>query len=262
MNFAFRWLKDMSLKSITKTLLRNCGLDVRLVRNIKNHAVRTWEEKQLDMWHPFVGHRDIRTVIDIGANTGQFAAMVHRLCPNAKIYSFEPVPNCFPELERTLSGIPGARAFPLALGDTATKTWMNRSRFTPCSSLLAGTGDLGEDYPDAAVVDKFEVHVVRLDDVLGAEVLEPEILIKLDVQGYEIPAICGGPEIISKAAIVAVEVCFFRRLYENQPLFDEVYSVLRDRGFSYRGNADQMARKLDGRIVEADAIFERDGERQ
>jgi hypothetical protein len=48
------------------------------------------------MWRPFLSHHDIRTVIDIGANTGQFAGLIHRLCPNARILSFEPDSNGSP----------------------------------------------------------------------------------------------------------------------------------------------------------------------
>jgi len=252
---------SINVKRMAKALLRKCGVDVRLVCNLKSHQARTWEEKQCDMWRPFLQHRDIRTVIDVGANTGQFAELIHRLCPSARIYSFEPIPDCFVELEKTLSEIPGSKAIALALGESRGTTRMNRSVFTPCSSLLEGTEYLGEDYPDAAVVDKIEIELARLDDVLRSETLEPDILVKMDVQGYEIPVIRGGEETLAKAALVAVEVCFFRRLYENQPLFADIYCQLVDRGFSYRGNAEQAARKSDRRIVEADAIFERDGQR-
>lgn len=248
----------MNLRHATRQFLAKCGLEVHLRRNVERHAMRTWTEKQFAMWRPFLAHRDIRTVIDVGANEGQFATLAHRLCPNATIVAFEPIPACHPELNRVLAAIPGATLFPVALGDSATRAWMNRSRFTPCSSLLAGTENLGEDYPDAAVIDKMEVQIARLDDILDAEALEPDVLIKLDVQGFEIPVIRGGPRVFSKACIVVTEVCFFRKLYANQPLFDDVYREIYDHGFQYRGNAEQMSRTSDGRIVEADAIFERD----
>jgi FkbM family methyltransferase len=209
------------------------------------------------MWWPFLAHRQVRTVIDVGGNTGQFAQLIHRLCPQARIYSFEPIPDCFRELQKTLEHIPRAMAFPLALGDVAGAAQMNCSAFTPCSSMLSGTKNLSEDYPDAAVVERVEIEVARMDDVFRSMILEPEILIKLDVQGYELSTLKGGAITLAKAALVVVEVCFFRRLYQNQPLFDDIYRALFEMGFSYRGNAEQMARKGDGRIVEADAIFER-----
>lgn len=249
----------MHVKHLAKAVLRKCGLDVRLVRNVEALGRRTWQEKQADMWRPFLGHRRIRTVIDVGANVGHFGELAHRLFPDAAIYCFEPLPDCFRELQTTLKCVPRVKLFPFALGDTTGPLRMNRSAFTPCSSVLSGTELLGEDFPDAAVVDEVEVQVVRLDDVMSSEGLEPDVLVKLDVQGYEIPVISGARNTLAQTAIVAVEVCFFRRLYRGQPLFDETYRALSGMGFSYRGNAGQMAIKSDGRVVEADAIFERDG---
>lgn len=244
-------------RDLAKKLLGKCGLDVRLVKNIRSHEVASWESKQHAMWSPFLAHHEIRTVIDIGANTGQFAGLIHRLCPDARILSLEPVPACLPELNAALAPIPGAKVFPVALGDAPGTVRMNQSVFSPCSSLLPGTSRLGEDYPDAARVQPIDVPVQRLDDTLQGERLEPAILVKLDVQGYEIPVIRGSTDILSRAAVVVVEVCFFRRLYDGQPLFDEIYRTLSNLGFAYMGNAEQHARKADGRIVEADAIFER-----
>ena len=248
----------MSFKRITKTILRRCGLDVRLIRNVNAANTRTWELEQCNRWRAFLQHRSIRTVIDVGANTGQFAKLIHRVCPEAKIYSFEPISDCIPQLEDVLRDVLGSKVFPVALGERNTTTRINRSKFTPCSSLLGGTELLGLDYPDAAVVDEVEVQLARMDDVLKSEVLEPDLLVKFDVQGYEIPAIRGAQAILSQAAIVAIEVCFFRQQYKGQPLFDQIYRTMTDLGFSYRGNADQSPSRRDGRIVEADAIFERE----
>ena len=245
------------IRRLAKTTLNKCGLDVRLVGNIRAHAIASWEAKQYAMWSPFLAHHDIRTVIDVGANTGQFANLIHRLCPTAKILSFEPLPDCHEELSAPLSAIPGSKVFPVALGESAGTVPMNRSRFSPCSSLLPGTERLGEDYPDAAIVEPIDVPLQRLDDVISGEQLDRSILVKLDVQGFEISVIRGARDVLSRAAIVVVEVCFFRKLYNGQPLFDEIYCALTELGFVYMGNAEQHSRKTDGRIVEADAIFER-----
>lgn len=245
------------MRGFAKEVLGKCGLDVKLTRNIRAHESATYAARQQAMWSPFLAHHDIRTVIDVGANTGQFAGLIHRLCHQARILSFEPVPDCLPELNATLASIPGSKAFPIALGEKPGSVRMNHSVFTPCSSLLAGTDRLGEDYPDAALVQSIEVPLERLDDTLSGEQLDPGILVKLDVQGYEVPVIRGATAILNRAAIVVVEVCFFRRLYEGQPLFDDIYGVLKDLGFTYMGNPEQHCRKSDGRIVEADAVFER-----
>ena len=242
--------------SFTKGIFRRLGFDVRLVRNVRAHEVRTWEQTQEKLWRPFVAHHDIRTVIDVGANCGQFARLIHRICPAAKVFSFEPLPACRAELDATLATIPGSKSFPIALGETTGSVEMRQSAFSPCSSLLNGTTHLGDDYPDAAVITPVDVRVERLDNVIRKETIDPGILVKLDVQGYEIPVIRGALETLARAALVVVEVCFFRKLYEGQPLFDDIYQTLRGLGFNYMGSPEQYPQKSDGRIVEADAVFE------
>jgi FkbM family methyltransferase len=246
-----------SSRKLAKQFLGLFGLDVRLLRNVRAHEVRTWEQTQDALWRPFLAHHDVRTVIDVGANTGQFARLIHRVCPAAKVFSFEPLANCRAELDDTLARIPGSKTFPIALGDTTGTVPMRQSAFSPCSSLLNGTNHLGDDYPEAAITSTIDVPLERLDDALKGETLEPGILVKLDVQGYEIPVIRGALQTLGRASLVVVEVCFFRKLYEGQPLFDDVYRTLRDLGFNYMGSPEQYPQKRDGRIVEADAVFER-----
>ena len=60
----------------------------------------------------------IDTVLDIGANNGQFALDIHTRLPKAKIYSFEPLQEAFRELTGNLKTVPGFRAFNIGLGDS------------------------------------------------------------------------------------------------------------------------------------------------
>jgi len=246
------------LKQLLKRALYGLGLDVRLRRNVEAHARREWEDKWCGLWRPFVAHHDIRTILDVGANTGQFARFVHRLCPQARILSFEPLPDCFAQLERTIAAIPHAKAFNVALGDRTGTVTMNRSAFTPCSSLLSGTANLGKDIPAAASISAVTVPLVRLDDILADAGVDDEPLIKTDVQGFELQVIQGGPVAFGRAAVVATEVCLHRPLYQGQPFFDDIYRTLRGLGFTYVGSAEQQASPTDGRITEAGAIFERE----
>ncbi len=47
----------------------------------------------------------------------------------------------------------------------------------------------------------------------------------------------------------------FRTLYEGQPLFDEIYGLLRQMGFKYVENWNQLLSPVDGSVLQADAIF-------
>jgi FkbM family methyltransferase len=240
-----------------KAVARRFGLDIRLVRNINRSNALSWKEKQDQMWTPFLSHLDIRTVIDVGANAGQFAELINRHCPNARIISFEPLESCHEELLSVLGNIPGSQVIKKAAGENPGLSSINESEFSPCSSMLPGSNLLGEDYSNAAITSPVEIEIVRLDDELRIEELARDILVKFDVQGFEIPAMHGAMQLLSQARVVVCEVCFFRKLYQGQPLFHEIYEELRMHGYTYMGNVEQAHRKSDGRIVEADAIFER-----
>ncbi len=61
---------------------------------------------------------DVRTVVDVGANTGQFARQALEWFPRAQIVSFEPVSEAFEELGRLAEESRGrVRAEQVALGE-------------------------------------------------------------------------------------------------------------------------------------------------
>jgi len=52
-------------------------------------------------WDTLLGLRNIpfRTIIDVGANRGQFAERVTVMFPHAQVYCFEPLPGPFADLK-------------------------------------------------------------------------------------------------------------------------------------------------------------------
>ncbi len=60
---------------------------------------------------------NIKTVLDIGANVGQFAKEIREELPNAFIYSFEPLKECFDKLKTMESNDNKFKAFNFAIGD-------------------------------------------------------------------------------------------------------------------------------------------------
>ena len=110
------------------------------------------------------------------------------------------------------------------------------------------------NYPHSAQNEDVKVNLDTLDNVLMDENLEKNILIKIDVQGFEDEVIRGGMQIFKQAKIVVVE-CSFKELYENEPLFDGIYSLLHTIGFKYRGSLKQSVNKEDDSYLQGDCIF-------
>jgi hypothetical protein len=112
------------------------------------------------------------------------------------------------------------------------------------------------NWPQSSLNTEETVRIARLDDVVTDLELPGEILLKIDVQGYEDRVLNGAVRTISRCSLVLLEVSFVT-LYDGQPLFDNIYTMMKNYGFNYCGNLEQYASSVDGRIMFADAIFER-----
>lgn len=234
----------------------------RIARRLINRAVKPWgmELAYTHVLEQGAFRRDwmrslsIRTVVDIGANTGQFATEIRDLQPDAFIFSFEPLPDEHAKLVSRMRGDSRFRAFNCALGDHDSRAVIQRSNYSPSSSMLPMLDLHTATFPHTEQTATVEVDVRRLDSV-GLE-LEPEVLVKMDVQGFEDKVIEGGRLTLARAKYVITEVSF-ARLYEQQPLYEDIYRLLAEMGFNYRGSLFQMPDPRDGRLLQADAFFTR-----
>lgn len=236
-------------------LSRLLKAQAKKVANVFGLEVQRLEKSPL---HNALGLRSlgIRTVIDVGANSGQFARYISSILPEARLLCFEPLTKPFEELKRWAQKRRGAVSpFNTALGDSEGIVEMyEHVDHSPSSSLLHTTNTFHALYPltrrEAAVM----VPIRRLDRIVHeAGVVVPEVLIKLDVQGYEDRVISGGEETFSRARACISEINF-DTLYEGQCGFREVLSLLCRLGYVYAGNLDQTYAQ-NGHVVFADCLF-------
>ena len=211
----------------------------------------------LGLNRPWLLNANIKTVFDIGANTGQFASLIHEVLPEAFIYSFEPLEECYQKLKTKEREITNFKAFNIALGDTDGEIEFYRNEYSPSSSILPMADLHKQNYPFTDKEYLSKVKVARLDDIAKDLVIEGDLLIKMDVQGYEDKVIHGGRLLINRAKILLIETSF-NPLYLGQPLFGDIYECLRD-DFNYMGSLyqSQTISKIDGSILQEDSIFVR-----
>lgn len=144
---------------------------------------------QKELWLKNIG---VKTILDIGANTGQFATSIHQIFPEAMLYSFEPLLNCYEELVTNLKDVSRFQAFNLALGDLSGEVEMYHNKYSPSSSLLNMKELHKDSFPWTQEVQIQKVNIVRLDDLADDLEIYSPMLIKLDVQGFEDKVISGG----------------------------------------------------------------------
>lgn len=123
------------------------------------------------------------------------------------------------------------------------------------SSLLPISAVQADLFPGTAEKGRAEIRVERGDDVLAAVDLPRPLMVKLDVQGFELSALRGLTQTLARADYVYAEISFVE-LYQGQPLADEIIAWLRENHFRLAGIYN-LTLSPEGISVQADALFSR-----
>jgi FkbM family methyltransferase len=209
-----------------------------------------------DVWVWLRSILSIQTVIDIGANTGEYAEFLNGFFRPAAIYAFEPLGSCQTQLQRLTWQIPHLKIFQVALDDHAGEETFWENAYGPSSSLLHVSEIHKQAFPHTERESQSTVKVARLDDVLDVDTLQGDILIKIDVQGVEDRVIRGGRAIFSAAAAVLIELSFVQ-MYEQQPVFDEIDALLRECGLRLAGVKNQIEDPATGQPLFVHCFYRR-----
>jgi FkbM family methyltransferase len=196
----------------------------------------------------------IRTVLDIGANTGQFARTMHALLPDATVYAFEPQADTFGALTASFGGSRKLIALHTAVGDHTGETQFHQSTFAQSSSVLPMTELHKDAFPWAAESVTTRVPISTLDALASGLDLQDGILVKIDVQGFEDRVIKGGGDTLHRARVVMIETAY-EPLYQGEATFETVYRLMTDHGFRFAGNLDQVRNPRTDLPLYADALF-------
>jgi FkbM family methyltransferase len=178
--------------------------------------------------------QNIQTLVDIGANRGQFALVARKCFPNAKIMSFEPLKEPAAIFRRVFNSDPMVVLHELAIGPNDDRMTIHVSHADDSSSLLPITSLQNKLFPGTDEKEIRTIQVKPLDAVLEPKDIEQPALLKLDVQGFERQALEGCKTLITLFSYVYVE-CSFVELYAGQSLAHEVIAFLDDFGFVLSG---------------------------
>ena len=211
-----------------------------------------------DLNQPWLVNLKPRTILDIGANVGRFSITARTLFPDAHIVAFEPLPECLAEAQRVMRGDRQFTPMKLALGLEHGEATFERNGASPSSSFLKVTRAHTTAFPGTGGTTPVMVTVDSLDHAVEPLNLQLPMLVKIDVQGFEDQVLRGGEHTIAKASVVLVETSF-ETLYEGQALFEGIYDRLKRSGFEFKGNFDQSYAPADGRPLQADSLFVKQG---
>jgi FkbM family methyltransferase len=232
-------LRDLVRREEARRKLENCGWKFEQTKRIR-----------------LLHEKGIRTVIDCGANTGQFVDNLVKAGWSGEVFSFEPLGSEYAALAEKAANVPGWRTFPCALGSSNGEAEIGVAGNSYSSSLLPFTKSFTELRPDASPVRSELIQVRRLDDVIREEglAIEGPILLKLDVQGFELNVLRGAENFLKRVRLIQTEMALVPS-YENSPDFFEVKKFLSERGFVLVHLIEGHSNHLTGEIREVDGIF-------
>lgn len=207
--------------------------------------------------HRHVLSRKLETVVDIGANRGQFALAVRRWVPHARVISFEPLPGPASVFCNVFIGDDQVVLHQAAIGPRVEQRTMHVSGRDDSSSLLPISSVQTAMFPGTEEIATAEVRVGPLEEFIKAGELRAPAMLKLDVQGFEYEALIGCDSMLPHFDWVYCE-CSFVEFYSGQKLAADVIDWLSAKGFRL-GGVFNLAYDVNGLAVQADFLFRGSG---
>jgi FkbM family methyltransferase len=174
---------------------------------------RYWRSRLRRLRYPYEFRTEIAaavspgdTVVDVGANVGQYAALLARMVgPEGRVLAFEPVPRTFRILASVVAGLElsNVETLQLALADSD-----GTARFAEVQDV-DGLPDSGLAHlATGADRSTVEVPVARLDSLCaGSLAIAGCTFLKIDVEGAELLVLRGASAFLeTRRPLILVEV--------------------------------------------------------
>ena len=225
-----------------KMLVHRAGFDVtrdsfkhRFVYQVKQHG--------------------IGTVVDIGANTGQFGQLLRQSKFTGRVHSVEPLQSAYDALAAAAARDPLWTVQRAAVSAEPGTLTMNVSGNSVSSSVLPMLDTHASAAPSAQYVAQEEVPATTVDEIVAAHDLDPEsALLKVDVQGYEREVLDGAAKTLSSFRGVRTEMSLVP-LYEGQALMPEIVDLLAGHGFELWYVEPGFTEPATRRLLQLDGVF-------
>lgn len=175
------------------------------------------------------GIKTPETIIDIGSNKGQFILLIEKIYPNKNIYSFEPIKEMIDKQKKFFAYKNNIIFHNVALGSSTTlKEFLITTRMDSSSFLkIVSDKNKSKNYD---IVENRNIQINTLDNLLINEKISHPVLIKIDVQGYELEVLRGANNLLKKTDYLLLEVSK-NEMYQNQPIEKVIVEYLKNLNF-------------------------------
>jgi FkbM family methyltransferase len=177
------------------------------------------EDYRLDVEGP------VRTVIDLGSHIGASVVWFHAVFPEARIIAVEPHPVTFQRLRHNVRDLDRIEAFNLAVSDHDGVVPLYAEDESWSTSL----------YPRPGLRPAGEVRATTLDSLLASLGIEAVDVLKLDIEGAELPVLSSFRGLPSVRTVIGE----FHPQFNECGLFDFFAALEPLQPVGVRGESDR-----------------------
>jgi FkbM family methyltransferase len=236
------------LKKLKKLIYILVQTSPLLIRGLVNGVYASIEHGGILRKH------DYSLVVDVGANRGQFALACRLWCPNALIFSIEPLSDPANVFSKFFKNDENVSLQIGAVGANFSTAIMHVSQRDDSSSLLSISSLQIENFPGTQESSTSSVNIAPLDYYVTKDQINGKALLKIDVQGYEFDVLVGSESLLHKFQHIYCE-CSFIELYSGQKLAHQIIDFLNKKNFILSGIYNIFYDKS-GKAIQGDMFFE------
>lgn len=201
----------------------------------------------ISQFFDFLKERDVKSILDIGANVGNFSMMMRHILPDVYLYMIEANPFCDGILKKT--------QIPYSIACLSNEEKDVQFYFQDGNMIGTGSSYYLENTNYFSMKNYSWFTTQTLDSVLERDC--PNTIfdfVKMDTQGSELDIMKGGQKTISNVKYVLLEISLIPYNI-GAPLKEEVMEYMKSIGFVPIQKIDESY--MDGKLIQEDWIFER-----
>lgn len=168
-------------------------------------------------------------VFDVGANVGDYAALVVRHAPAAQVYAFEPSATVYQQLLRNAAAQGGrVRTFNLGLsdGDGAVELYSYTVEGEEVSLISSIDRRLPTQVVRVEVSATEQIRVRTLDNFCEEHRVTRIDFLKLDVEGHELAVLRGARSMLESGAVSIIQFEFGPANIYSRTYFYDFWTML------------------------------------
>ncbi len=234
----------MDFINLFQKITHKLGVSIRPYKPSTHHDLRLIRTME---------HFKINLVLDVGANIGQYGLKLFSEGYQGELISFEPILKCHKILVKKASKYRNWKVKePCAIGEGNYISEINISKNEVSSSLLRINESHIKGAPDSVYVQKEEIQVKTLDSFDLDK--NKNILLKIDVQGFELNVLKGAEELLTNVKLLSIELSL-SEVYDNAPDWKTILKYLEERDYYLFGLNTAFVNNQTGQVLQIDGIF-------